>query len=293
MTERRSGWATALLREPLVHFVLIGVLLFGADRLVPRRRGGGAQPAPTGAPSVTNGASIVVTEQVRRDLVNEFTHAYGRAPTDAEVSSLVNHWIDEEVLYREGLSRGFAESDPRVRQRIAEQMAFVLSSAVVVPEPTEAELRAWFAARISQWATPPLLDFTQVFVKGGDAAARDRAAGLLAELKSKDAPDPAGLGDVFSGGRRYRRRTIAELSDAFGPEFVRGLAEQPEGSWELRSSRFGLHLVRVDKRTPGGEPTFEAVRDRVRLDRDKSMRDTLGAAALQDLRRRFRIEGAP
>lgn len=279
----------ALAREPLLHFLVLGALLFAADRVVQR----GKPPSPSVASPVASAASggrIAVTEKVRGDLASEFTRASGRPPSEAELAALVDRWIDDEILYREGVARGFAESDPRVRRQIAEQMAHVLSSAVVVPEPTEAELRSWFEANKKNWASPPLVDFTQVFVQGGDAAARARAEALLVELSG--GADPAGRGDVFSGGRKYRRRTSSELSAAFGPEFVKGLADQQVGTWALRPSRHGLHLVRVDEHTAGAEPELASVRELVKLDRDKSIRDSMVVSAVRALRARWKIEGA-
>lgn len=274
------------LREPLLHFAAIGIVLFAADRLVQRKR-----PTPPPPAVSAPAARIVVTEQVRRAVEADFTRAHGRAPTAPELAAAIEAWIDDEILYREGVARGFAESDPRVRQRIAEQMAFVLSSSAVVPEPTDDELRAWFATNKAKWATAPLVDFTQVFVQGTDTAARARADALLAELKG--GADPAGLGDVFSGGRRYRRRTVADLTSAFGPEFVAGIGAQQAGTWAVRASRPGYHVVRIDAHTPGGEPDFASVKELVKLDRDKSLRESAARAALKDLRARFTIEGLP
>jgi hypothetical protein len=272
-----------------VHFLVIGALLFVADHVVHSRRPPAASAASSPAPAASGGR-IAVTEKVRSDLASEFTRGSGRPPSEAELNALVERWIDDEILYREGVARGFAESDPRVRQRIAEQMAYVLSSAVVVPEPTEADVRAWFDANKKNWVSPPLVDFTQVFVQGSDAAARARADALLTELNN--GADPSGRGDVFSGGRKYRRRTLSELSATLGPEFVKGLAEQQVGTWALRPSRHGFHLVRIDEHTAGADPELASVRELVKLDRDKSIRESMTVAAVRALRTRWTIEAA-
>ncbi|HLU67128.1 MAG TPA: peptidylprolyl isomerase [Kofleriaceae bacterium] len=254
----------AIAREPLVHFVLIGAALL----LVDRWRGGGDEEAPPagGAPAPAAAAQagepgagprqIVIDQDVRGPLAEALERVHGRPPTEAELDEAIARWIDEEVLYREGLARGLDRDDPSVRRRVADKMALVLEQQIVLPEPDEAELRAWFERRAEDWAEPERVDFTHVFVAGSGAEAEGRAAELLRRLEGGEPPDL--LGDRFSGGRRYRGRKLADLAESFGPEFVEGLDRQPIGAWRLRRSRHGLHLVRVDRRREARAADFEA-----------------------------------
>jgi hypothetical protein len=149
-----------------------------------------------------------------------------------------------------------------IHQRIAARMSYVLQQAAIVPEPTEAELRAWFDGHRERWAAPEHVDFTHVFVLGSDAAAVALADELAAALAAGAAPER--LGDRFSGGRRYRGRRIADLALAFGDEFVAGLATQPPETWVRRRSRHGLHLVRVDRVESARSADFATARLDVR-----------------------------
>jgi peptidyl-prolyl cis-trans isomerase C len=268
-----------LLREPLLHFVLLGVGLFALDHA---RRGSTAGP---------QSARITLGADVRASLVEGWTSAHGHPPTRAESDELIGRWIDEELLYREGLARGLERDDPRVRERIATKMGLVLRSQIIVPEPTDAELRAWFEAHAERWARAELLDFTQVFVEGDDEPARARARELLAQLSA--GADPNGLGDPFSGGRRYRRRKIEDLASAFGDEFVAHLSEQAEATWVQRRSRSGLHLVRVDRRTSAQGPDFASVEAEVRDEWSTARRAQGVAEAMQKLRARWEIVTEP
>ncbi|WP_394841163.1 peptidyl-prolyl cis-trans isomerase [Pendulispora brunnea] len=270
-----------LLREPVVQFLLIGAALFGVERL---RRHEEPPRTPECRPEATAGR-IVVTDELRQTLSEEHLRVHGRRPTPAEMDTLIAAWVNEEVLFREGLARGLEKDDPRIRQRIVEKMSFVLDQGLEPPVPSEAELSAWFDAHPNKWATSELVDFTQVFIQGDDAAARTRARGLLAQLEA--GADPAGMGDTFSGGRRYRRRSLTDLGESFGPDFSAGLAEQKEGTWSLRQSRFGLHLVRVDRRTPAERPTLVQVREDVLLDYREAKRATAREGAIAEMRRRW------
>ncbi|MCA9597997.1 MAG: peptidyl-prolyl cis-trans isomerase [Myxococcales bacterium] len=266
----------ALLREPLVHFLLLGVVLFGAEHLL--------HPGP-------KDETIVVSSELENELFDAYTRANGHPPSEERKAALVSRWIDEEVLYREGKKRGLGQDDPRVRARIADKMGFVLSKKAVLPKPSEAELRQWFAEHRDKWAKAAQVDFIQVFISGNDETARKRADALLNQLR--EGADPGGLGDRFSGGRHYRRRSIESLRAAFGDEFVRGLREQQSGSWSLRESRFGLHLVRVERWTAATAPTLADVRQQVLDDYQRAQKDEALAREVSALRQRYRIRKQP
>jgi len=279
----------AIAREPVVCFALIGAALFALDGA--RSPGTAAQAQDERRPFAVPQDPIVVDEGVRAMLVEHWGRTHDAPPTAEELDRLVQGFIDEEVLYREGLARGLAESDPQVRQRIAAQMVYVLASRIVVPEPTEAELRAWYEAQAERYAKPERVDLTLVFVEGRDDAAEARARELLRVLEG--GADPNGLGDTFAGGRRLRGRRLVELSERFGEEFTAGLATQPPGTWSVRRSPFGLHLVRVDRWTSGDARDFEAARDEVRHDWAQDQRTRALAEAKQALRQGWEIVVSP
>ena len=276
-SESRAWW-----REPLVHFVALAALIFALERAV----GAPAATAPDGEREVPR--EIVVDDGARRELADAYLHQHGAPPDEATLRALVSAWIDEEVLYREGLARGLDRGDPRVRARVASAMGRIVEAQLPVAAPTDDELRAYFAEHAPRWAEDERVDFVHVFVSvdeaSGDAAAEARAAELLAQLEA--GASPSGLGDTFSGGRRYRGRRIEDLAQAFGPQFVVGMREQPIGSWARRRSRHGLHLVRIESRSAATAADFE----RSRLDVEREWRLSRTEArmreALDELRAR-------
>lgn len=285
---------TSLLREPLVHFVLIGGALFAIDALraptehapppvVPAPR------APAGADAgVTAPRSIVIDADARAQIAANAERRLGRAASPEELAQETERWIDEEILYREAIARGLDANDPVIHQRIAARMAYVLEQALVMPEPSEAELRAWFEQHREQWSVAERVDFTHVFVAGSDAAAETRASELANALAGGAAPER--LGDRFSGGHKYRGRKLADLSQAFGEEFAAGLDRQLPGTWVRRRSRHGLHVVRVDRIDSPRAADFAAARLDVRKAWLDAKRAELLAAAMKQLRTRWTIE---
>lgn len=281
----------ALAREPVVHFVIIGVVLFGLDAALSPGEGTEPEVEAAARPFAAPQGPIVVDDAVRAMLVEHWERTHPAAPSEAELQALVDAWIDDEALYREGLARGLAENDPQIRERVVSQMAYVLQSRITVPTPTDDELRAWFAEHPERYARPERVDFTQVFVAGLDAAAEARARELLRVLEG--GADPSGLGDTFSGGRRFRGRRLSDLAERFGEAFTTGMDAQPPGTWALRRSTQGFHLVRIDHWTSPEAPAFEAARAEVLHDWEQARREAELAAAKQALRGQWEARTAP
>ncbi len=245
---------------------------------------------PSVAPDVGVAAPstrIVVDARVRGALAEEFKRSRSREPTQAELGALIESWIAEELLYREGLARKLDRDDPIVRQRIANKMAFVLESQVVVREPKPGELRAWFDAHRERWNVPELVDFTHVFFEGDGEEAKRKAKEALEALERGAAPGT--LGERFSGGRRYRRRKLDDLAKTFGESFASEIGKQAVGGWQLRQSRFGQHVVRVDGRTAAQAASFESVELDVQKDWEASERAREQARAVEELGGRWEV----
>lgn len=272
-----------------MHFLAIGAALFVIDAWrSPQAEPRAGAPAPVAAPvAPPTTKQIVLDDAVRKNVEAAAELHLGRKPTAAELAAELERWIDEEILFREAVARGLERDDPVVHERIASRMSYVLEQSAIVPEPTDTELRAWFDAHRETWNVPDRLDFTHVFVAGNDAAAAKKLDELEAALAAGAPPER--LGDVFSGGRKYRGRRIEDLAQSFGPGFVDGLDTQTVGTWVKRTSRHGLHLVRVDQRSAGHQADFEHARLDVRKEwHDDRLRHEL-KAAIDRLRRQWEI----
>jgi peptidyl-prolyl cis-trans isomerase C len=282
-------WWKSIAREPLVHFVAIGAVLFAVDAW--RTPEPSAQPARTEAPVAAVPAplatqrSIVIDAEARKQIAAAAERRLGRAPSAAELAAETERFIDEEVLYREAIARGLDRNDPVIHERIAGLMRYVLEQAVVLPEPADAELRAWFDKHRDKWSRAEHIDFTHVFITGNDEA---RAKQLADQLAAGAAPER--LGDRFSGGHRYRGRKLSDLAQAFGTEFTDGLTAQPVAQWVQRRSRHGIHLVRVDRVEAAAGADFAAARLDVRKDWLEARKALELTGAMRKLRDGWTIE---
>jgi hypothetical protein len=279
-----------LAREPVVHFLLVGALIFAAERVMSSPLAPTPGAAEPGRERPVD-RRIVVDEAARKTVTEDWVTAHDRPPTDEELRAGIEKWVDDEVLFREGMQRGLDVGDARVRERVRSKMAGILAGQVAAPEPTRQDLEAWFLAHQADYAKPELVDFVHVFVAGDGPESRARAAALLEQLRG--GANPNGLGDTFSGGRRYRRRKLPDLQESFGEDFAAALANQRQGDWELLHSRFGMHVVRVEQRTAAGAPALDEVEAAVRQDWQEKRRAERIVEAMGALRRRYQVVTEP
>ena len=174
----------SLLREPLVHFLLLGAALFLLD----------AWLRPLSASS--QGSEIVVGEARIRSLAQNFRRTWQRPPTRPELDGLIQDFVREEVLYREALALGLDKDDTIVRRRLRQKMEFIADEAAALAKPTDQELAAYLAAHAEAFRVEPRATFTQVYLDP-----RRRAETLEADAKR--------LLDELNAGSRRRRKTWA------------------------------------------------------------------------------------
>src|SRR5258706_13493126 len=149
---RRKPQGPSWLREPLLHFVILGGLVFAADRALVRR--------------ADDPHAIVVGADVDREARETFTAARGREPNAEELEALHRVWLDNEVLYREGLALQVDKGDPAIRERVIFKTLSVVDSNVQLPVADEPTLRAWFAAHRDKYDEPARYDFEEAALSG-------------------------------------------------------------------------------------------------------------------------------
>jgi hypothetical protein len=169
-----------ILREPLLHVVVLGALLFALHRVV----------APPQASD-----EIVVPADALQALRDGFRASTGRMPSATDEQAMIDQLADDEVLVREALAMGLDSGDTVVRRRLIEKMRVLLEDVERIPPPTDADLERYLRANAARYTSPARVTFTQVFVSAGRAGARaaDEAATLKTQLDG--GADPATLGD--------------------------------------------------------------------------------------------------
>jgi peptidyl-prolyl cis-trans isomerase C len=240
------------LREPLVHFLLIGLALFAVYAFVNRGQSGNVNH------------QIVISLDDVRQLDISFVSQWHRQPTQEEFTGLIEGFIRQEILYREGLAMGLDRDDTIVKRRMAQKMEFLSEDVASAHEPSTQELQDWYAKNSQKFALPDRATFRHLFFsfdRRGQRAQSDAAAALdKIAGKKEDSPAAVALADPFLFQDYYGDRGPDQLAKEFGPSFALGLFQLKPGSWQGPiESGYGWHLVWIESIVAGRIPAFEEV----------------------------------
>lgn len=275
------------LREPLLHFLLIGGLLFGLFALTNK--------------VATRGESVIkITQADIEQLQLLFQRQWQRSPTPSELQALVDGLIREEVLYREALALGLDRNDTIVRRRMAQKIEFLVGDTAVPTEPDDAALTTYYDKNKERYREPVRVSFSHIFFsndKRGARAEKDAENTLKRFRASKQVPQrTAELGDRFMLADRYAEKGTDELAREFGGTFAEEVAKAPVRQWYGPvTSGYGVHLVYVSTRTESRIVPLVDVRERVAADWLIDQRQEANDRVFERLRSRYEIvidEGA-
>ena len=248
----------ALLREPLLHFLAIGLVLFAAYGRV--------------APPDTAGRRIVVDEAVAQSLARQYRARWNRDPGEADMAGLVEAWIRDELAWREGTALGLGQDDPVIKRRVRQKLEVLLEEQAAAAAPGDAELAAYLAAHPERFRAPARVGFEQVLFDGaGPGPANDKAIAAARAALAKGV-DPSGLGRAGLLPARVVDAPLPQVAREFGQAFATRLETLEIGEWRRVPSSLGEHLVRVRARSPGAVPPLDAVRVAVERDWENDRR---------------------
>ena len=241
------------LREPLLHFLLIGITVFAVYAYTHRGRGG-----------VESSRQITLSLDELGQMDMYFESQWHRQPTPAEFQAMVEDKVREEVLYREALAMGLDKDDTIVKRRMAQKMQFLAEDVAAAHEPSTAELKAWFEKNGNKFALPSRYSFRHLYFSPDKRGknAQEEAAKTLTKIagQPEDSKLAVSLSDRFMFQDYYGDRAPEALAKEFGPQFVVALEKLKPGSWQGPiESGYGWHLVYVDTVIPGRIPTFEEI----------------------------------
>ena len=268
-----------LLREPLLHFLVLGAALFGLFGMLGKKDA----EAPT---KVVVSASRVAT------LADRFVRTWRRPPTEQELQGLVEDYIRDEIFYREGRAAGLDRDDFVIRRRVRQKMEF-LAEDMATAEPSDEQLAAYLASNPGQFRTDDRLTFHHVFLSAtrrGNNALEDDAKQIAALLVRTNAADAAAIGDPFLLGEEFREMPRSDIARTFGEEFAEQLSAVAPGRWQgpIRSS-FGAHFVFIEARAEGSVPPLAGIREAVQREWSNARRIGAEEKLYRTLRDRYEV----
>jgi len=269
-----------LLHEPLLHFLVIGALLFVFYGL----KNEGLN---------VDDKQIIISQDDITYLSKQWQRKWQRPPSDIELQSLIEHQIREEVMYREALVLGFEHNDPVIRRRLAQKMSFIADDLAEQIAPSDEDLISYLHDNKSQFELPARLSFVHIYFsvdKRGAKATAD-AESLLAQLQhTEEHEDITILGDAFMVSQQQNQQSEQEVARLFGSDFARELFEQNNHIWQgvLRSA-YGLHLVRIEEKTPAKLPELDQVKDKLRNAWLAEQRATMNKNLYESFRSQYQV----
>jgi hypothetical protein len=262
-SRRGSRWT----REPLLHFMLIGALLFAIDYAIV-----GSREDPR---------VIVVPESVDGHARELFKALRGREPNGDELYALRRVWLDNEVLYREGLAMQVDKGDPAIRERVIFKALSVVDSNVKLPPYDDATLRDYFMRNRGKYDEPARYDFEEAVLTGdvSEASAHD-----FADALNRGTP-----GDAKAGLRVFKGRPYGNLVQSYGGDFAAALESAPIGQWRVYRAGNAWRVVRLNGIAPAKPAQYEGLRGIVLQDWTDFVLSEQRSAAVKALARKYTV----
>jgi hypothetical protein len=263
----------ALMREPLLHFLLGGAGLFLLFSLVNESN------------RVANDEIVVTAGQIDH-IVSIFQKTRQRPPTDAELRGLIDSFIIEEVLYREAVAIGLDQDDTIIRRRLRQKMEFLLDDFTLI-EPSDADLQLFLDNNPDQFRADAMISFEQVYL---NEYSRDKAESALTRLQRGEIDSPDKLSESHLLPYRIENTSESVVSAQFGEKFKTLLFSLDVGQWTGPvESPFGIHLIRIDSITPGHIPDLSNIRKEVERDWLVDFRSGAQQKIIEQLRSEYAV----
>ena len=256
------------LREPLLHFIVLGAVLFGADHLLASR-----EDDPN---------TIIVDAAVDQHAIQVFKDARGHAPNSDELYALRKVWLDNEVLYREGIALGLDRGDTAIRERVIFKALSMVDAGVKLPAVDEPALRAWFESHRDKYDEPARYDFDEAIVVGDRSDISVRA---FAQSLNAGAP-----GDVQADLRVFTARPQSNIVQSYGDAFANALAGATVDEWQALPSKNGLRVIRLKAMTARKPVSFEEASGIVMQDWTDSVMAEQRSAAVRALAKKYTVK---
>lgn len=261
---RRVRWT----REPLLHFILIGAVLFGVDSLI------------VGQADDPN--LIQLDAAANAEIKRVFESSRGREPNAEELQALQQVWLDNEVLYREGLALGLDKGDKAIRERVIFKALSMVDANTKRPPYDEEVLREWFEKNRARYDIPERFNFQEAVLSGESSESVVRA--FVSALNSGTAPD------VQAGLRVFNDRPHSNIVQSYGAEFADALEASPPGEWRALRDNKGWRAMRLESTVPAQAADFEQLRGVVLQDWTDTVMAEQRSSAVRALAQKYTIE---
>lgn len=262
----KSLWVS-FKKEPLLIFMLVALLIFALDYLVFL----GAE----------NPKVIKITPETKREIKQIFVSSLKREPSEQDMKKLVERYVDNEVLYREGLALGLDKGDSSIRERVIFKALSVTQAAITLPKLDEEGLQKWFVKNQENYDSPILIHFQEAVPSGVQPPEQLK---LFA-----DTLNGKGKTQIESTLEIFKDRPKFSIVEGYGDDFTKALLELPPNQWHTLESKAGLRLVQLISVKPGQKANFSEIKAQVYIDWKNQTAAELSTKAIKEMGAKYKI----
>jgi hypothetical protein len=238
-----------ILQEPLLHFLVVGSLLFFY----------------LSSNDTTTKSQIVITEGKIKQLTAQFTKTRQREPLEDELTALIDHQIREDLAFEHGVQMGLVENDSIIKRRVKQKIEFMLNDSIAGIEPNKEELQKYLYTHKETYMVAPVYDFEHIYINPEKHEDTDAYIEKLKMIVLNDISTHNG--DSIMLERKFTQVNTAQVARLFGRKFAQGLDAIVESTWQGPiQSGYGYHLVKINRKIPAHVPTLDEVEATIKRD---------------------------
>ena len=269
-----------ILTEPLIHFLLIGALLFIVFELF-------------GASDEERGKTITITSGDISMLQGNFTRTWQRPPSKKELDGLIEDRVREEIAFLEATALGLDQEDPYIRRRLRMKMELLVEDLAASAPPADDDLLEYLERNREKFREDTQIAFSHVYLDPNRRSDTldDEISELLVQLGTLDGKEnPENYGDATLLPNVYPLTRAEAIDRQFGQGFAEMVEEMEPGTWQGPvTSSYGLHLVRLDAIVEGYDPALDDIRAAVERELMAERRRVMLESTSDRLRQKYTV----
>lgn len=245
-----------LFNEPLVQFLILGMLLFLLSSYIRQRRD-------------KQSREIIIDNARIGMMIMNYKTQTGDLPNKQELDGMIENYITEEISYREARKMGLDKDDEIIRRRLSQKFNFLQTDLTEVAQPSDRDLEQFYSQHPELFQTEATVRFSHVYFSADnstDSIARKRALIVLGELKTSNLQRAPEKGDRFPLQYDYSDQAAVDIQQAFGDKpILKELFRAPLNTWVGPvQSGYGWHLIYVTKIDSAVMIPFDSIREEVK-----------------------------
>jgi hypothetical protein len=268
----------AIFKEPLVHFLLLGVLIYWLSTF--------------GNMMDDEEKTIFVSQGKIKQLEILYKKTWQRSPSQSELENVINEYVLEQAAYLEGVSLGLDQNDIVITRRVRQKLDFIAEEATKRPIVTDKLLNEYLSKHSDMFRQEALFTFKQVFFDERKQGQQldDNIKKSLTLLMANSTADITKLSNASFLAPHYQNMTQSQIEREFGKGFSKKIMSAQLHTWlgPIRSS-YGYHLVYLDEKQQGNLAKLEEVRHLVLREWENEQRQQSVKAYYQQLLKRYPV----